>query len=87
MSLEIGQRVRGVTVANFGEANTWIQDSDKFELYADGSGKVRLRPAAGELVAPTEPVASKAGAADIASVPTGQVTHHAEPDADRDASN
>jgi hypothetical protein len=73
-------------VANFGEANTWIQDSDKFELYADGSGKVRLRPATGEPVVPTEPGASKAGAADIAAVPTGQVAHHAEADADGDAS-
>jgi hypothetical protein len=73
-------------VANFGEANTWIQDSNKFELYADGSGKVRLRPATGEPVVPTEPGASKAGAADIAAVPTGQVAHHAEPDADGDAS-
>jgi hypothetical protein len=73
-------------VANFGEANTWIQDSDKFELYADGSGKVRLRPAAGELVAPTEPVASKTGATDIASVPTGHVLPRADSDADGDAS-
>jgi hypothetical protein len=79
--------MRGGTVANFGEANTWIQDSDKFELYADGSGKVRLRPATGELVVPTEPGASKAGASDIASVPTGQVAHHADPDADGDASS
>ncbi|WP_319450596.1 MULTISPECIES: hypothetical protein [unclassified Mycobacterium] len=73
-------------MANFGEANTWIQDSNRFELYADGSGKVRLRPATGEPVVPTEPSASKAGAADIAAVPTGQVTDHADPDADGDAS-
>jgi hypothetical protein len=73
-------------VANFGEANTWIQDSDKFELYADGSGKVRLRPAAGELVAPTEPVASNAGTTDIASVPTGHVLPRTDPDADGDVS-
>jgi hypothetical protein len=58
-------------VANFGESNTWIQDSDKFELYADGSGKVQLRPAAGELVTPTELDASTLadGASDITSIP------------------
>jgi hypothetical protein len=79
----LANAVRGGTVANFGEANTWIQDSDKFELYADGSGKVRLRPAAGEPVTPTEPGAPTG----IASVPTGQVLHRADPDADGDASN
>jgi CubicO group peptidase (beta-lactamase class C family) len=86
----------GVTVANFGESNTWIQDSDKFELYADGSGKVRLRPAPGE---PVEPDASRAGdGIGITSVPmntfdarlvspTDQVLHHVDPDADGDESS
>ena len=83
-------------MANFGESNTWIQDSDKFELYADGSGKVRLRPAAGE---PVEPDASRAGdGIGITSVPmntfdaslvspTDQVLHRVDPDADGDESS
>jgi uncharacterized protein YegP (UPF0339 family) len=88
-------------VANFGTAHTWIQDSDKFELYADESGKVRFRPAAvdGELVAPAEPGASRAGdgigiasvsinALNVARVtPTEQVLQRADPDADGDASD
>jgi hypothetical protein len=87
VSPKISQRGKGVTVAKFGEANTWIQDSDKFELYADGSGKVRLRPTTDELVTPTEPVASKAGPADIAALPTGHALPFAKPDADGDASS
>jgi hypothetical protein len=83
-------------VANFGESNTWIQDSDKFELYADGSGKVRLRPAPGE---PVEPDASRPGdGIGITSVPmstfdaslvspTDQVLHRVDPDADGDESS
>jgi hypothetical protein len=50
--------VEGGTVATFGTSNTWIQDSDKFEMYTDESGKVRFRPAA----ARSEPVAPDADA-------------------------
>ena len=94
MSFKISQRVRGVTVANFGESNTWIQDSDKFELYADGSGKVLLRPAPGEPVAPDVSTAGDG----ITSVPMStfdasfgnpaeHVLHRVDSDADGDESS
>ena len=83
-------------MANFGESNTWIQDSDKFELYADGSGKVRLRPAPGEPVAPD--VSTAGDGIGITSVPMStfdasfgnpaeQVLHRVDPDADGDESS
>jgi hypothetical protein len=59
-------------MAKFGEANTWIQDSDKFELYADGNGKVVLRPTAtgGEPGASAVPgPAEPSAGAGIASLP------------------
>lgn len=88
-------------MANFGTAHTWIQDSDKFELYADESGKVRFRPAAvdGESVVPSRPGPSRAGdgigiasvsidALDVLRVtPTQHVLQRADPDADGDASD
>jgi hypothetical protein len=88
-------------VAKFGMANTWIFDSDKFELYSDANGKVRFRPAGVDVEpgAAVEPQQSRAepgvGIASISTDardalrigPTEQDLRRLDHDEDGDASN
>lgn len=88
-------------MAKFGVANTWVFDSDKFELYSDENGEVRFRPAGAD-VEPGAAAQSRGSGAEtgagIASIssdardvvrisPTEPVLPRLDGDADGDASS